>query len=250
MATNASEQSSTGVHGRPFVTTQWSMILAAKDKRPHKGANALEVLCRTYWNPVYGYVRGSGYAPADAQDLTQSFFERLLERDFLRLVDPEKGRFRTFLKVAIKRHLGHKWEESHARKRGGGTTHVSLDTAIIEQTTGLGANDSNADELYDRDWALALLRSVTDQLDQEYRDAGGTEDLGVLRPYLTAERGAIPYKEIACQLKTSDAAARVAIHRLRKRFRSLFREAVASTTADPSELDDEVRHIITVLSRT
>ena len=133
MPTAESEDVAEGEPQRYFITTHWSVVLAAKDKHSPNSAQALEALCRTYWYPLYAYVRSSGYSPHDAQDLTQEFFARLLAKDFLRVVEPQKGRFRTFLRVALKRFLAHEWERLHAQKRGGDLTHVSFDTAQAEQ---------------------------------------------------------------------------------------------------------------------
>lgn len=233
-----------------FVTTHWSVVLAAKDKVSPEGAQALEILCRTYWYPLYAFIRSSGYSPPDAQDLTQGFFARLLAKDFLRVVAPEKGRFRTFLRMALKRFLAHEWERVRAEKRGGGQVCISLDTAMAEQRFAAeGPVAVGPDQIYDRRWALTLLGEVTARLEREYTEAGKVAELNELRPHLTAERGRIPYAEIARSLQTTEGAARVAVHRLRKRFRELFRKIIAETVAGPGEVEEELRHVIGVLSR-
>jgi RNA polymerase sigma-70 factor (ECF subfamily) len=233
-----------------FLTTHWSVVLAAKDKTSPDCAQALETLCATYWYPLYAFVRGSGYSPHDAQDLTQGFFARLLAMDYLRVVGPEKGRFRTFLKMALKRFLAHEWQRSRAEKRGGGQPALSFDTALAEQRLQADRTDTpGPDQIYDRGWALTLLGEVMGRLEREYSAAGRAGDLQRLKPYLTAERGGIPYAEIARSLQSTEGAARVAVHRLRRRFRDLFREAVAQTVSGRGEVDAELRHIIGVLSR-
>lgn len=232
-----------------FLTTHWSVVLAAKDKASPGCSEALEVLCRAYWYPLYAFVRGSGYSPHDAQDLTQGFFERLLARDYLRVVDPEKGRFRTFLKMALKRFLVHEWQRDKAAKRGGGQAVLSFDTAMAEERfQAQPAPALGADQLYDRQWAFALLGETTARLEREYAVGDKVSEFKELKPHLTQERGDIPYAQIACELRTTEGAARVAIHRLRKRFRELFREVIAETVSEPAEVEEELRHVIGVLS--
>ena len=232
-----------------FLTTHWSVVLAARDKQSPSSAQALEVLCRTYWYPLYAFVRSSGYPPHDAQDLTQEFFMRLLANDYLRVVGPHKGRFRTFLKMALKRFLAKEWVRVHAQKRGGHQVHLSFDTAAGEARFQQELTDALTPErLYDRQWALTLLRQTVERLEREYAAAGKTGEWRHLKPHLTQERGAIPYADIAIALHTTPGAARVAVHRLRRRFRELFREAVAATISAPQDLDAEVRYILQVLS--
>ena len=233
-----------------FVTTHWSVVLKAKDKSLPDCQQALETLCRTYWYPLYAFVRGSGYSSHDAQDLTQGFFMRLLAKDYLRVVEPEKGLFRTFLKMALKRFLVHEWDKVRAEKRGGGQTGLSFDTTLAEKLFQKeSAVTHEADQIYDRRWALTLLGEATARLVREYTDNGRENELVQLKPYLTAERGSIPYETVASALQTSEGAARVALHRLRKRFRDVFREVVAGTVSAPEDLDQEVRYILEVLSR-
>ncbi len=232
-----------------FVTTHWSVVLAAKDQDSPRGAQALEVLCRTYWYPLYAFVRSSGYSPHDAQDLTQDFFARLLEKDYLRVVEPEKGRFRTFLKMALKRFLTKEWVRRQAEKRGGRHVHLSFDTADGEARFQQEHTQALTPErVYDRQWALALLQQCIEQLESEYEAAGKTGELRQLKPFLTAARGDIPYAQLAAAVATTEGAARVAVHRLRRRFRETSRNVVAQTISAPEELDDEVRYILQVLS--
>jgi len=250
MPTNESEGGAQTAPQGLFVTTHWSVVLAAKDKASPDCAQALETLCQTYWYPLYAFIRGSGYSPPDAQDLTQGFFARLLAKDYLRLVEPEKGRFRAFLKMALKRFLAREWERGQAEKRGGGRACLSFDTALAEQRFQAEAADSlEPDQIYDRRWALTLLGEATARLEREYTAARKAGELQHLKPYLTAERGGIPYTELALALQTSEGAARVAVHRLRKRFRELFREVIAETVSGAEEAEEELRHVIGVLSR-
>ncbi len=236
--------------GRLFLTTHWSVILAAKDRASPDGAQALEILCQTYWYPVYALIRGSGHSPEDAEDLTQGFFARLLAKDFLKVVEPERGRFRSFLRMAVKRFLAHEWQRARADKRGGGRAPLNFDMRLAEDSFQTEAADSlGPDELYDRRWALALLAEATARLEREYARAGKLNQLNQLKPHLTADRGEIPYPGIASALHTTEGAARVAVHRLRKRFRELFRETVAETVATPAEVEPELRYVLSILAR-
>jgi RNA polymerase sigma-70 factor (ECF subfamily) len=230
-----------------FVTTHWSVVLSARDKNSAGSDQALEELCRTYWYPLYAYVRRLGHSPADAEDLTQEFFSRLLRKDYLRLVTPERGRFRTFLLVALKRFLANEWDRLRAQKRGGGQRLASLDQAAeerykIEPTDGL-----TPEKIYERRWAMTLLEQVLARLEQEFVAARKGEEFECLKACLTRDRDRIPYAEAAARLQISQGAARIAVHRLRKRFRELFRQEIAQTVAGPEEIDEEVGHLLAVL---
>jgi len=238
-----------GVADPLFVTTRWSVVLAAKDKGSPECGRALETLCRQYWYPLYAFVRGLGYSPHDAQDLTQEFFSRLLAREYLRVVEPEKGRFRTFLRMALRRFLASEWERSSAQKRGGGITFLPFDSLEAEERLDTEAHvDLPPDRAYDRRWALTLLHEANVRLEREYAAAGKPEEFQVLKGHLTADRGAIPYEQIANALDTSEGAARVAVHRMRKRFREVFRAAVADTVANADEVEEEFLHVLGTLS--
>ena len=233
-----------------FVTTRWSLVLQARDKTSSQSAGALESLCRAYWYPLYAYVRRQGRSPHDAQDLTQEFFARLLKKDYLQAVDREKGRFRTFLIVAIKRFLLNEWDKRRAEKRGGGFLHVSWDTQLAEARYLDEAQETlPADQVFERRWALTLLGQAMSRLRADYEESGRQAEFDQLKTHLTAARGEVSYQEIASTLQTTEGAARVALHRLRKRLRQFFREEVAGTVSNPDEADDEMRHIISVLSR-
>jgi RNA polymerase sigma-70 factor (ECF subfamily) len=231
-----------------FVSTRWSVVLAAQEKSSPESAAALETLCRAYWYPLYAYVRGSGHSPHDAQDLTQEFFARLLANDYLLAANREKGRFRTFLRVCIKRFLANEWDRQRAVKRGGGERPTSLNAVGAEQryATELTAGVP-PDRLYERQWAMALLDQAMTRLRAEYTDTARVAEFDQLKSALTAERGAIPYAALAAALNTTEGAARVAVHRLRKRYRELFRATVADTVSEADEVDDEVRYVVGVL---
>lgn len=233
--------------GNPlFVTTRWSIVLAARGGAD--ADSALETLCRVYWYPLYAFVRSRGHSPADAQDLTQGFFAQLLAHDYLRAVQPERGRFRTFLRMALQRFMANEWDREQARKRGGGRVHVPIDTVIAEERLrDEGRSQTPPDLGYDRRWALALLDDAAVRLEREYLAAGKVAEFAALKPHLTAGRGEIPYAEIAAALQTTEGAARVAIHRMRGRFRECFRAAVADTVADADAVDAEMRDVLAAL---
>lgn len=238
-----------GTDHRFFVTTRWSLVLAAKDRTSPASAEALETLCRVYWYPLYAFVRGCGHSPPDAQDLTQGFFEQLLSKNYLRMVQPEKGRFRSFLRMALKRFMAKEWERGRAEKRGGGHRPLAFDTSLAEQRLQQEpATTLPPDVIYDRHWALTLLGEAMERLERECAASGRAAEWFQFRPHLTAERGEIPYADIAAALQTTEGAARVAVHRLRKRFRVLFREMIADTVAAPEEIDPELRHVLAALA--
>ena len=228
-----------------FPRTRWSVVLAAQDKSSPDSAAALETLCRAYWYPLYAYVRGSGRSPHDAQDLTQEFFARLLALDWLRVVLPEKGRFRTFLIVSMKRFLTNEWHRDTAQKRGAGNLPLSLDTEAAEQRFA-AEPPLTPDELYERRWAMTLLEESLERLQRDFTHTGKEQEFNALKEWLTAERGSIPYDQIATALGTTEGAARVAVHRLRKQFRQTIAETVEAT----GDVDVEMRHLVAVLSRS
>ena len=229
-----------------FETTRWSLVLAAQGKSPGDLSRPLEALCRQYWRPLYAYVRHRGSSEHDAQDLTQAFFARLLEKDWLAAVDREKGRFRTFLLTALKRFLANEWDYAQARKRGGGEAFISLD--VTESVSLADMNAPTAEALFERRWALTVFESALRRLRAEYEAAGRLAHYELLKPQLTAERGAIDYESLAAALSMEPASARSAVHRLRKRFREAFQEEVAETVADPSDVEDEMLALIAALS--
>jgi len=239
------------VGGRPavFVTTHWSVALSARKKDSPESDAALETLCRTYWYPLYAYVRRQGHSPPDAQDLTQEFFARLLQKDYLKAAAREKGRFRTFLIVALKRFLANEWDRARAQKRGGGQHPLSLDTELAEQRYRIEpVEGATAERVFERRWALTLLDRTMTRLREEFGSAGKGEEFDGLKLCLTAERGEISYAEIAKALGINEGAARVAVHRLRKRFREIFREEIAHTVSSAEEIEGEVRYLMGVLA--
>lgn len=229
-----------------FHTTRWSLVIAAQAKSSGGGEQPLEALCRQYWRPLYAYVRHRGYAEHDAQDVTQAFFARLLEKGWLAAADRARGRFRTFLLTAFTRFLANEWDHSRARKRGGGRVPFHLDSVVALSLADMRA--PTAEVLFERRWALAVFECALQRLRAEYETAGRLTHYEQLKPQLTAERGSIDYESLGAALNMEPASARSAVHRLRKRFREMFREEVAETVADPSEVEDEMRSLIVALS--
>jgi len=235
--------------GGTFRTTHWSVVLAARTGADSRATAALETLCRAYWYPLYAFVRRQGYAPEDAQDLTQGFFARLLEKEYLTAVNPAKGRFRSFLLAALKHFLADARDRSRAQKRGDGRSPVSLDAQAAEARFRLEpAHELTPEKLFERRWALSLLGEVFDQLARDYAGADKGELLQVLQDYLAPGDADADYAEAARQLNMNGGAVRMAVHRLRQRYGELFREEVAHTVADPAEIEDEMRHLLEVLS--
>jgi len=221
-----------------FVTTRWTVVLAAG----RGGRTALEELCGAYWYPLYAYVRRRGRAKEDAEDLTQAFFARLLEKNSFDGLCAERGKFRAFLLAALKHFLANEWDKSQRQKRGGHKTHLSLDWQTADtQFQVADTTASGPERAFDREWAVALLARVIDRLSAECRADGRAALFDHLKVFLTVEKDAAPLAESASALGMHEGAVRVAIHRLRKRYRALLRHEVAQTLADPSQVDEEMR---------
>lgn len=235
--------------GGRFGQTQWSQVLRAADPAAEGYGPALQELCQAYWYPLYAFVRRSGHSPQDAEDLTQAFFARLLDKNFLAAADPNKGRFRSFLLVALKRFLANEWERQHAMKRGGFATVVAIDQEHAETLYGGDlAHHEQPDALLEKQWAITLIGQVMGRLQAEYADSGRGELFGFLRSSLTRDDAAMGYAEIAQRLGTSTAAIKMAAMRLRERYQALLREEIARTVASPDEIDDEIRHLFSVFA--
>lgn len=234
---------------RIFPNTRWSVVLAARQQFSPESAAALEAICRAYWHPLYAYVRRTGQSPDDAQDLTQEFFARLLEKHWLDSADPQKGKLRTFLIVALKNFLSKEWRHASAQKRGGGHTPAQIDTAFAESRLAADTATLAPEEAYDRQWALTLLDLTLARLRAEFAAAGRSAEFDVLKSCLMAGRGAIDYAAVAKRLAASEGAARVAVHRLRKRFREIYREEISQTLADGADLKAELQHLAAALAR-
>lgn len=227
-----------------FVTTHWSLVLSAQEKISPDATEALESLCRTYWYPLYAYVRRTGHSPADAEDLTQGFFTRLLEKDYLKSAAREKGRFRTFLLVAFKRFLANEWDREHALKRGGFVPAISIEQELAESRFGNEPIDRlQPDVLFDRQWATALIECVMARLEQEYLTSGRAKLFEYLRGCLARDESALPYAQIAERLNLTEAAVKMAVQRLRARYREILRDEIAHTVSSAAQVEEEIRHL-------
>ncbi len=216
------------------------MLEAGRRSAPEADA-ALEMLCRAYWFPLYAFARRRGYSPDDAADLTQEFFSRLIEKSFLESANPERGRFRTFLLTIFQRFLAKEFDRSQAIKRGGGLAHLSIDFDDGEMRYAGGLTDEQTPErIFERQWALTLLQRVVDQLRTEYRSKGKGKMFEQCRSFLVGSAAAIGAAGTARNLNMTEGALRVAIHRLRERYRELLRIEVAGTIADETTIDDEL----------
>ena len=210
---------------------------------------ALETLCRTYWYPLYVYVRRQGQSPHDAQDLTQEFFARLLEKKYLRLADPDRGKFRAFLLKSLKHFLVNEWEKARTQKRGGGEYVIPLDAEIAESRYAAEpALALTLDEVYEKRWAVTLLEAVLVGLHESYAASGRLSVFETLKVFIWGDQTTLSYAEVAPQLGLTEGAVKVAVHRLRSRYRELLREEIAKTVATPGEVDEELRHLIAVLT--
>ena len=233
-----------------FATTHWSVVLSAGDGPSPQAQEAITQLCQTYWYPLYAFVRRQGCGPHDAQDLTQEFFARLLQSHFFAVADPKRGRFRSFLLASMKHFLLHEWEKARALRRGGGRQVIPLDVAGGESRYGLEPADPvSADRVFERRWALTLLEQVVERLRADYAGAGKASLFDALKPALTGARGLAGYGEVAGRLGLSEGAVKVAVHRLRQRYGELLREQIAHTVGSPAEVEEELRHLLGVLSQ-
>ena len=209
--------------------------------------DALETLCRNYWRPLYAYIRRQGLSPHDAQDLTQAFFARLLEKNFLASVAPGKGKFRSFLLTSLKHFMANEWDKARAQKRGGGKPFVSLDFDAVEACCALESGDTGPDAVFERRWAMTMLERTLSRLREEYISGGKENVFEQLKETLTGERQSIPYATVARQLGSSEGAVKVAVHRLRRRYRELLRAEIADTVSGHEEIEEELRHLFAAL---
>ena len=235
-----------------FETTQWSIVLAAADEQDAAGParGALETLCRTYWRPLFVFVRRQGYSEADAQDLVQGFFARILARRDLQAVRRERGRFRSYLLAALKHYLVNDWKRAAAGKRGGGDVPIPLDDLRRDQAgVAVPADDRSPDRLFDQQWAIALLQRVLGQLRAEQVKDGRERQFDQLRPFLLEDGAARPQAEIAAELGLSEGAVKQAVFRLRQRYQNLLRAEVANTVATFGDVEPELRHLAAALRR-
>ena len=227
-----------------FATTHWSVVLAASDLDSPQADAALGQLCRTYWYPLYAFVRRSGHREHDAQDLTQGFFADLLRRNFLESVSPARGKFRSFLLASLKNFLADERDRASALKRGGGREIFSIDDDAEERYAAEPATDLTPDKIFERRWATTLLDRALARLRSEYAAAGKTGFYEHLQTLNSAGPGSPTYAEVAAQLGRPENTVKSAVHRLRKRYRELLREEIARTVASPAEIDEEIRSLL------
>ena len=231
-----------------FPTTRWTLVVAAGDPHRKEARSALVSLCENYWYPLYAYLRKRGYSADEAQDLTQEFFVRVLEGRYLDRAAPEKGRFRSFILTSLKFFVADEQDRHRARKRGGGAVLVPLAFSSGEERYQREpAHDETPERVFERRWALSLLDRVVERLRAEFVTHGRVEHFEMLKAFLLGASEA-PYAELARGMNTSEGALKVAIHRLRKRYRELFRQEIADTVADPAEVESELRFLAAVLS--
>jgi RNA polymerase sigma-70 factor (ECF subfamily) len=231
-----------------FPTTRWTLVVAAGDSRRKEAQSALVSLCENYWYPLYAYLRRRGYPADQAQDLTQEFFMRVLEGRYLDRADPEKGRFRSFLLTSLKFFVADEEDRQRAHKRGGGMIVPLEFSSGEERYQREPAHDETPERIFERRWALSVLDQVVGKLRDEFVQHGRAQHFERLKVFLLGQSDA-PYAALARELNTSEGALKVAIHRLRKRYRDLFREEIANTVADPAEVESELRYLAAVLTR-
>jgi DNA-directed RNA polymerase specialized sigma24 family protein len=230
-----------------FATTHWSLIAAAADEDALRARAALEELCRTYWFPIYAFVRRQGFDSDRSQDLTQEFFTRFLERDFLAAADRGQGKFRSFLLACCKHFLANERDRDHAQKRGGGRVHVPIDSSLADSRySNEPAHDQTAEKLFERRWACALLEQVLARLRLEFESPEKQRQFELLKGFLTGG-GNTSHADVASELGMSAGAVKIAAHRLRRRYRELLREEIGRTVAEPDQIEDEIRALFAAL---
>lgn len=230
---------------RRFATTQWNVVLAARDGNDSQARQALEALCEAYWYPLYAYVRRRGYPADEARDLTQAFFADLLGRDFLGVIDQSKGRFRSFLLASLEHFLSHERDKERTLKKGGGARTLSLDADVAETRYRHEPADPLTPELvFERRWGLTVMERAMERLQTEFADQ--PERFEQLKPCLTGAN-ADRYREMAVALGMTENSVKAAVHRLRQRYGRLLREEIAETVASAAEVDEEVRHLLGVI---
>jgi RNA polymerase sigma factor (sigma-70 family) len=231
-----------------FATTHWSVVVAAGNNSAAGSEAALEKLCRTYWFPLYAFARRQGNSPEDAQDLTQEFFSRLLAKNYIAKADRDRGKFRTFLLQSLRNFLINEWKREGRLKRGGGVEFLSIDTHTAEDRYAADASgEVNPDAEYETRWAVTLIEQVLAALRQEFGTEAKAKLFDELKGFIWGDQNTASYAEIAGHLNLSEGNVKVAVHRLRQRFRELLRAEVANTVARPEDIDGELRHLISVL---
>lgn len=233
-----------------FATTHWSVVLAAGDPGHSHSIEALQTLCQTYWYPLYAYARQHGHQAQDAEDLTQAFLLKLIDRNLVQVADQHRGRFRSFLLTAFKHFMADERDKARTRKRGGHARLFSLDFGTAEtRYQREPGHDTTAEDIFERRWAVTLLETVFAKLRDRYVADGKSDLFEQLKPCLVQAGSAVPYADLARRLALSEGSLRVAVHRLRQRYRDLLRAEVEHTVADPAYVEEEIRHLFQVLAR-
>lgn len=246
---NSPDEPSSRMQSGGFVTTHWSLVLRGGTRGSKEGDDALAKLCEDYWYPLYAFVRRRVHDVHEAQDLTQGFFARLLEKNALAHAAPERGRFRSFLLAAMQNYLANEWDRGQSQKRGGGRQRFSLDLELGESRLSLEpCHDLTAERIFERQWTLTLLDLVVQRLQSEFAAAGKLRQFELLKGTLTGEGNSIAYPTVAATLGLSEEATRQVAHRLRKRYRELLRVEVSQTVSDPEEVEEEIRRLFETLS--
>jgi len=232
-----------------FATTRWSVILAAGDSASEQHGPALDTLCQTYWFPLYAYLRRRGYNTHQAEDYTQGFFAGILERKGLQRADPKCGKFRSFLLASLKNFLADEWDRAHAQKRGGDKKILSLDfDAAASRYDREPVHHLSPEKLFERSWALTVLTKAMDRLKAESSASDKQRLFDRLKIYLTTEKDAVSYRDVAGELDMTEGAVKVAVHRLRRRYRELVRDEIAQTVTTEAQVDEEIRDLFAALA--
>jgi len=232
-----------------FATTHWSVVLAAGDHDGPAGRQALETLCRTYWYPLYAYVRRCGHGPQDAEDITQGFLTKLIEKGIFQVADRERGRFRSFLLTAMKNFIADHKRWTRTQKRGGSVQVIRLNIESVESRYQIEPRDDwTPDKVFEYQWAITVLETVFDGLREQYEVEDKLALFDQAKASLTQAGTAVPYADMAKQLHMTEGAVRVAVHRLRRRYRDLLRKEIAHTVGDPAVVEGEIRHLFQVLA--
>lgn len=231
-----------------FMTTRWTLVIAAGQRELPQSDEALAALCRAYWYPLYGFVRRQGHGPEEAQDLTQEFFTKLLEKNYVGDADRKRGKFRSFLLASLKHFLSNQRDRARAKKRGGGLAVFSLDFQSAErQFCREPAHSATPERLFERRWALTLLERVLMRLEEEYTAAGNAEVFHRLKDFLIREKGGTPYRQVAEELDMTEGAVKVVVHRMRKVYRRLLEDEVSQTVSTAAEMEDELQQLFTAV---
>jgi len=238
------DSEATSVPSARFRTTHWSVVLTAGKRDSPNAEKALAKLCTTYWYPLYAFIRRRGYGVHEAQDLTQDFFARLLQKSFLQSADPHKGKFRSFLLVSLKNFLANDWNRNQTIRRGREFSFISWDDETVENRYAQeSARQSDAEKLFEQSWAFTVLEKVMGELKREYVAAKKAGLFATLQVYLSGEKNRVPYAEVMVTLNMSESAVKMSVLRLRRRFAELLQAEIAQTVTSPKEIDEEIRHL-------